>query len=452
MRVIVCVLGRRAGKTTCVQRFLRLALERPLNIGWYGHVRRSAKQAWRYALGAMPASAITRKDASELELELVNGSLFQFGSMEVPENNRGQGHDIVVLDEGARMSVTARDDVAAAMVGDSQLGIIVVFTTPKGKRGRGGWVYRDFKKAEGRQPGYEKLHGRTEENPLQAVKQWAAWARQSLPEAVVRQELDAEFLDAGLGALDLRPVATLGGSQDAPVTLPYADTRWLESTRREPCSVGFDPARVRDYFACAAIGCETRRLRGLIRFHGLDWPEQVAKAAEFWRRFSGGQPACTDATGVGDAVASMLRQEGVRVRPVNFASRLELGDQRFDVDARTVIVQGLQVATERRQWSMPYIEELIAEAETFEAELLSSGRVRYAAAEGFTDDLIFAVGLGLLGLPQIGAARTASGVLKHSEMIDPARAGQSHEIFEDDEDDGEDWQDGLSGGGRSMEN
>lgn len=429
VRVIVCVLGRRAGKTTCVQRFLRRALASKLNVGWYAHVDSAAEQAWGYAVGVLPQSAFRYRNETKHQFRLQNGSAFTFGSMKEPDNNRGRGHDIVVLDEGAQMSMYARDQVVSAMVAESDVGLIVVFTTPKGKRGKGAWVYRDFKKAEAGEPGYLKIHGRTEDNPLETVHEWAAWVRKNLPEKVVRQELDGEFLEGGLGVLDFRPIAVNGGDARKPMAMPYHEDPIVGLNGKaivETCSVGLDPARESDFFACAAIGLKSRRLRGLMRFHRMEWPQQTAIATDFWKRYAGGRAAMLDTTGMGgDAVASMLRAKGLRFRPVNFSKKAEVADERFDVDNKTMIVQALQVATEGKHWSIPWIEELISEGETFEAQLLSSGHVRYRAAEGFYDDLVIAVGLAIIGLPQHDGPMVRVGQLRESEVLDPARAAPS---------------------------
>lgn len=417
-RVVICVLGRKAGKTTTVQRLLKLALERTLRIGWYAHVQAGSDLAFEVLKASLPPSSIAYKNETDGILKLVNGSVFKFGTMKDPDNERGPNYDIVVLDEGAQISTYARDMVVSPMIADSPIGLVLVLTTPKGKRAKGAWVFRDFEKAKARTLGYFYLHGRTEENPSQEVREWAAWARANLPEAMIRQELDAEFLEGGLGVLDFRPIAVNGGSVDAPVRMPYHEDPRIDVGGRwavEECSVGLDPARESDYFGCAAIGVKSRRLRGLARFNKMEWPQQVEIATDFWKRYANGRLAMLDTTGMGgDAVASMLRENGLRFRPISFSKKAELADQRFDVSNKTMIVQGLQVATQKKQWTMPWIEELISEGETFEAELLSSGHIRYQAAEGFHDDLVIAVGLAAMGLPREGYS-IASGKLSRSE-------------------------------------
>jgi Terminase large subunit, T4likevirus-type, N-terminal len=405
-RVIVCVLGRKAGKTTAVERIIVFALERRVRVGWYAHVDKAARIAWDFARAVLPPALVVSRNEAEHTFTLANGSTFTFGSMKEPDNNRGGNFDLVVCDEGAQISAYARDMVVGPLVAEGKPGVIVVFTTPKGKRGRGGWVYRDFMKAKGGSPGYFQIKGRTEDNPLRSVKAWAAWARKNLPEATVKQEIDADFLEGGGGVVDFRRISINGGDEEHPVTLPFHEDPVVGAngtTRREACVVGLDPAQTRDYFGCAAIEVESHRLRGMIRFHGYDWPRQVQMAAEFWKRYAGPPghriPARLDTTGIGSPVGTLLQQHGVRFVGVNFSKKPEHRDERFDVDNKTLIVQALQVATEQDLWSAPWIEELITEGDAFEMELLSSGHVRYAAAEGFKDDLVIAVGLAICGMP-----------------------------------------------------
>ena len=148
-RVIVCVLGRKAGKTTTVQRLLRLSLDRPgLRVGWYAHIQAGADLAFEVLKGSLPKSSIAEKNETKGTLRLVNGSHFKFGTMKDPDNERGPNYDVVVLDEGAQISTYARDMVVSPMVADSAVRMILVLTTPKGKRGKGSWVFRDYEKAK----------------------------------------------------------------------------------------------------------------------------------------------------------------------------------------------------------------------------------------------------------------------------------------------------------------
>jgi hypothetical protein len=126
---------------------------------------------------SIPKSCMAYKNETDGVARLVNGSVFKFGTMKDPDEQRGPNFDIVVLDEGAQISTYARDMVVAPMIADSKIQLIVVLTTPKGKRGKGAWVSRDFQKAKDKEPGYYYIKGKTEENPSPAVREWAAWAR-----------------------------------------------------------------------------------------------------------------------------------------------------------------------------------------------------------------------------------------------------------------------------------
>jgi len=419
--VIVCVLGRKAGKTTGVQAFIELAVSERLRVAWYAHVSAGSALAFEVFKSTISQSAITYKNETEGVVRLVNGSSFKFGTLKNPDNERGPNYDIVVLDEGAQISTYARDQVVSPMVADSKRKLIVVLTTPKGKRGKGSWVYRDFERARNHEDGYFYIKGATEENPSEDVREWAAWARENSPADMIREELDAEFLESGFGTIDFRQIAINGGDAGHPVPLDYAE----EIIPPEPCIVGLDPARLRDWFACAAIGVHSRRLRALMRFQRMEWPAQIARAAAFYKRYAKGYPARVDTTGMGgDSVGSMLNEAGVTYEAIDFSKKATYGDKRFDVDNKTAIVQGLQVSVERQEWSMPWIEELISEGDTFEAELLPSNRIRYRAAEGFHDDLVIAVGLAVTARhtaqPSMGVIEKPSPYDEHEQDEDAA--------------------------------
>jgi hypothetical protein len=383
-RVVVLALGRRWGKTTMVEAAVEDAA-RGAKVLWSGHRYSSVQLAWNYAIRCLASSAITRKRETDFLIETNAGGMLKMFSLDDPDSGLGWGGRYHYLDEAARISIEARDQTVAATVADHN-GTIIALTTPRGKRGRGGWVFRDYQKAVQAEAGYFFRKGPSTENPNPAIAAWCAWAEKNLPRKIYEQEILAEFLDDGGAILDLRSVCVNGGTADDPVRLPFR-----EPHGGERCVLGVDLAKTQDFTVVAAVGERSGRLRFMDRFNRLDWPVQVERVKRIHEEYPG--PIYVDATGLGDPVVSMFYAAHVPITPVKFTN-----------ESKTAIIQGLQVAVERREFTMPWITEAVAEADTLEVETLSSGKLRYEGAEGFHDDVVIALGLVFYGRNTAGTA------------------------------------------------
>ncbi len=397
-RVITAACGRRSGKTTGVAEIIaRLSLRRrPLAVGWFAPTYKQAKIAWFKTLWSLPASTIVSKNAAELELKLNTGSRWNFWGMDRPDNALGWGYDVAVIDEAARISGYARDEIIAPMVADND-GLIIDITSPKGKKGRGAHVWRDWKKAEAKEPGFFKVKFATHENPRPGIQKWVRFAEKNLPTDIYRQEILAEFLDSGGQLLDFTPIATLAGSEQSPIELPYVG-KWEPE---EDAYAGLDLGQKTDYTVLGVFGGESGRLLACDRFKHLPWSAAIARVYETLKKFcrrkaDRGKPTRSvilyvDVTGLGGPVVETMFED-VGELPI------EIVPTTFDNELKQTLIQGLQVAVERREIEIPYITEAISEAETLEMDPLSSGRIRYGAAAGFHDDIIMAWGLAVLAL------------------------------------------------------
>lgn len=379
-KVITGAFGRRVGKTTgLVEALLERTLAEPAPVGWAAPVARILRAAWEHAKRVIPPSAIARLSESEKTIRLKTGATWQFVSMDDPDNALGWGYRWLVIDEAARVSQYARDEILGPMVADYD-GTIIQVTTPKGKRGKAAHVWRDYLLGKQHQPGYYSETGPTTENPLPGIRSFCRWAEANMPRAVYEQEILAKFLEYGAGILDITPVCVNGGDEQKPVSLPFA-----EEPGGETFVKGVDLAKSADWTVLAAIGRESLRLKYLDRFNRLPWGVVIERMRALEERYPG--VWYVDATGLGEPVVEMMQTAGLMVEPVVFTN-----------DSKTALVQGLQLAIEKKGFTMPYISEAVDEAEAFEGEVISGGRMRYAASAGFTDDIIVALGLANHGL------------------------------------------------------
>jgi len=131
LRFIVVVAGRRWGKTTLgLFKLLCHAASARGQICFYiGPTERQAKEmGWRTLKQLVPPVLVRRTRKSELEIELVNGSLIKVHG---PQSLRGTGLDFAMLDECAFMPAELWPEVVRPMLADRE-GRALLSSTPRG--------------------------------------------------------------------------------------------------------------------------------------------------------------------------------------------------------------------------------------------------------------------------------------------------------------------------------
>jgi hypothetical protein len=130
-RFIVLAAGRRWGKTTVglFKMLCHAASARGQLCFYIGPTERQAKEmGWRALKELVPDLLTRRVRESELEIELVNGSLIKVHG---PQSLRGTGLDFAVLDEFAYMPPELWPEVVRPMLADREGGALLS-STPRG--------------------------------------------------------------------------------------------------------------------------------------------------------------------------------------------------------------------------------------------------------------------------------------------------------------------------------
>jgi hypothetical protein len=130
-RFVVLVAGRRWGKTTVgLYKLLCHAAATPKQVCYYiGPTEQQAKEmAWRILKEMVPAALICRMQPSDLEIELVNGSIIKLHG---PQSLRGAGLDFALLDECAYMPAELWPEIVRPMLADRE-GRALLSSTPRG--------------------------------------------------------------------------------------------------------------------------------------------------------------------------------------------------------------------------------------------------------------------------------------------------------------------------------
>ena len=146
--------------------------------------------------------------------------------------------------------------------------------------------------------------------------------------------------------------------------------------------IGCDFARSQDFTVMYVGDVRTGRVLCEERFTARDWMEQVERCCALVKEYNDAT-LIADATGVGDAVVSILRDRGVDVVAVVMTQPV-----------KDRLVSRLVVAIEREElrWSKEYVQ-LGRELMVFEARELASGRVQTGAPPGYHDDCVISLAL-----------------------------------------------------------
>ena len=123
------------------------------------------------------------------DLQLKNGSLIHFQTLEDPDQGRGQGLDWLWVDEVAELTKAHWDVIRPSLAGDT----VAFFTTsPRGYD----WVYDELvQPADRGDPGYRRYIAKTSESANPRIStEFLAREKAQMSDQMYRQEYEADFV------------------------------------------------------------------------------------------------------------------------------------------------------------------------------------------------------------------------------------------------------------------
>ncbi len=365
---VVYVKGRRAGGTMgAALRVIELCYERPgTHQLWIDTVHRNiGRYVRRYFLPHIPQGE-AKWHATGHTLDFANGSLVDFGSVQLRENIEGFGYDALWVNEAG---IVLRDDALyyntlRPMLLDASSAQAFFIGTPKG---RGLFQRMYYWGQDLAQPQWRSFRHPSSINPKLNAAMLDELKRE-MPDGVYRQEILAEFVDDQ--AQVFRNLERAATAKPEPEPVPHATY-----------VLGVDLARHRDFTAVWVGRLDTRAAVHCERFTGVPWRWQVARIRELSRRY-GGAMAVVDATGVGDAVCEQLREAGVPVLEAKFTATL-----------KATMIERLAVALEQETFTFTSHDPTIRELEVFQYRRSPLGGVKLGAPAGQHDDCVIALAL-----------------------------------------------------------
>lgn len=384
-RFKVCACGRRFGKSQMsAYKVVLSALQKANGVYWLvSPTYPQTKIIWRMIKKFLPREYVKRIMEGELFIELVNGSMIWAKSGDNPDNLRGEGLDGCILDECAMLKPEVWQEAIRPSLSDKR-GWALFISTPKGKN----WFYELFLRGlDKTQDHWACFQYTTHENPI-VTQEEIEEMRRSMPEIKFRQEVLAEFLDAGGEVFrGLDRVLTSKPSDPVPGMHYVAG---VDLGRHEDFTV----IKVGETITCKEVYSE--------RFNRADWDyikDRVRSVCLKYNRST----IMLDSTGYGDPIYEDLAKEGLPIHGIN-----------INVKTKPELIENLQLMIENQQIGLIDDRDTVLEFGAFTYELLPSGHVRYNAPKGFHDDCVIAAALMAFGMAS--GACNAIGVIEEDDV------------------------------------
>jgi len=373
----VLVWNRRSGKDkTCFNFMVKKAFER---VGTYFYFLPSYSQGKKVIwdnidsdgfkmLDHIPKEVIRKTNATELKIELINGSVIQLiGADEFKKSGVGTNPIGVVFSEYSITTPEAWSFVSPILAVNG--GWAVFNFTPRGMNH--GWQI--LQQAQGNDKWFTQVltvddtHVLTEEGLEEEKK--------NNPQDIFEQEYYCKFIE-GAGAFFRRISDNLyDGVEEKP-------------NPRHRYQIGVDLAKTQDYTVVTVFDLMTFRVVLQDRFNQLDWNLQKSKIEATYLRYF--KPLIVmDSTGVGDPIFDDLCKRNMNVYSYKFTE-----------GSRRDLLVNLQLLLEQDKIKLPETYAILqSELRSFQYALSDSGRIKIQVPDGLHDDTVFSLALAVWNLP-----------------------------------------------------
>lgn len=366
-RVVAC--GRRWGKTELGKTALLLRTAWDKKRGWWlAPTVMMASQVWRDLKASLRYSPDVRISESERRIDIAGGGMIAVRSAHHPDNLRGEGLDLAVLDEAAFMEPRVWPEIVRPMLASTQGGALFL-STPFGRN----WFWDLYRLGmDDEVPEWKSFQFSTESNPMIAREELAS-IRQQTTDQVWRTEYLAQFNDDSGQVFRGIRAAVIPGR----VAAPEAGHVYI---------AGVDWGRQHDYTVIAVIDATARRMVALDRFNNIGWSLQRGRLkamAAAWRT----QLIWAEANSIGAPNIEALQEEGLPMRSFLTTSK-----------SKSPLIESLALAIERGIIGLLDDPALLGELASFSLERLPGGGYRYGAPPGTHDDTVIATALAWYGV------------------------------------------------------
>lgn len=371
------VWNRRSGKDkTCFNYMVRKAFEK---VGTYFYFLPTYSQAKKVIwdnidndgfkmLDHIPSELIKATNATELKIELKNGSIIQLIAADEFKNSGVGTNPIgVVFSEYSITNPEAWKFVSPILAANG--GWAIFNFTPRGMN----HAFTLLNQVKDNDKWFTEIltvnetHVFTEE----ALEE----EKRNTPQDLFEQEYYCKFIE-GAGAFFKRINECL-----------IEEREGFEPNHKY--QMGVDLAKYQDYTVITIVDLNTFNVLKQDRFNQIDWNLQKAKIEATYHKY--GKPLIyIDSTGVGDPIYEDLAKRGIRIEGYKFTEQ-----------SRKDLLNNLAIKIEQSKIRLPDSEVLKAELQSFHYEIKGeNGKVKLVVPEGLHDDCVFSLALACWNMPE----------------------------------------------------
>lgn len=309
---------------------------------------------------------------TERRIDFQNGGMIAVRSTHNPDNLRGEGLDLAILDEAAFMHPRVWSEVVRPMLVTTRGGAVFL-STPFGRN----WFYDLYRIGmDPEEPEWQSFHYPTHTNRLISATELES-IRRITSLHVWQAEYEAKFTDdSGQVFRGIRD-AIVAYTPDAPQDGHHY-------------VAGIDWGRENDYTVIAVIDANTRQMVAIDRFNQIGWSLQRGRLqaiVEYWNP----DVIWAEANSIGEPNIDALMQEGLPMRAFMTTAR-----------SKAPLIESLALAIERRDIGLLDNPVLLGELASYAMQRLQGGGYRYGAPAGSHDDTVIATALAWYGVENGG--------------------------------------------------
>lgn len=320
------------------------------------------------ALDKRLLKGVSKRPVPRFEI-IENNSWVECKSADTPASLMGEELDLVIVDEAAQMHPEVWSRYLRARLASRQ-GKSFIISTPFGKT----WFYEWYLKCKN-DPQGASFNFKSVDNPYFPPEEYER-LKKDLPEAIFRQEYEANFLDDAAAVFRNVNSCCSGALKGFQSGHQYV--------------MGVDLGRRGDFTVLIVIDRMNHQVVAFDRFNQIDWELQKKRIMEMADKYN--KPIIQiDATtiSVGDAYVEDLSRAGYRIEGYKIDSNAK----------KKQLIEKLSVFIDQRRIAIPpECDILLDELGAYSYKLTESGIVQYQAPSGLHDDCVMSLALAVWNL------------------------------------------------------
>lgn len=371
------ICGRQVGKTELgMNQAIQWAVNNASsNVMWVSPTEAQARKVYDNLLKTYrdaPFVASYKGSAQDIEIRFTNMSVIKFKSAKSEDNLRGETVNYMILDEAAFIKELTWTEILKPMLNVGGRKCLII-STPKGKN----WLHKHYLRGMNGTKGYKSFHFTYRDNPYSNIEMIEA-DRENIPNLVFQQEYEGKFVDGAsiienipeLCNLKMQLVPHQGEKYycgiDLALELDYTvvtilndegNLIYFDRFKRGPKSLGKDTVR-----------------------NAPEMKERIVKILNLWKP----ENTLIETNHMGNVIIDDLKHV-YKMKKINGFTT--------SPSSKKEIITSLINAFASKTIHCVDDERLKSELETFEMSMTPGGNIKFAASEGFHDDIVMSLAI-----------------------------------------------------------